>query len=444
MRQLYDWEGLAQIDAKLMALLDQGGRGMAPFELFAMPSASPDHQREAGHRYAELTCGETLATTQLVTRTTRDTRRPLRIGYLSADFNDLPVTYLLHPVLEQHDRSRVSLSYYSYGPRLNDRMRRAFLGLGDPFQEFSDLSDAEAARRIAKDDVDILVDLNGYTGAARPRIVALRPAPVIVNWLGYPGSLGHPRLADYIIGDRILTPIEHASRYSETLALMPHCYQPNDRPPAAQPTPTREDVGLPAHGFVFCSFNQAYKITPERFALWCRLLEAVPGSLLWLLQTRAEVTANLQNQALRHGITPDRLIFSPPVPLAQHLARLLHADLALDTYPYTSGATASNALCAGIPLVTRIGETYVSRMAASLLHAIGLPELITTSDEAYYERALELALDSAKRAELKQRLSRNRLAEPLFDPARFAQDLERLFFAIWENHARGTKAAILL
>jgi predicted O-linked N-acetylglucosamine transferase (SPINDLY family) len=273
----------------------------------------------------------------------------------------------------------------------------------------------------------------------------LRPAPVQVNWLGYPGTMGHERLADYIIGDPVVTPLTHAPFYSETLALMPHCYQPNDRGREVGPAPTRASLGLPEKGFVFCSFNQSHKIAPEVFDLWLRLLSEVPGSVLWLLEDNCDAAReNLRREAALRGISPERLLFAPKLPPVEHLARLPLADLMLDTFPYTSHTTASDALWMGLPLVTRLGETFAARVAASLLRAAGLPQLAATSFDGYFNLALDLARRPLELAALKNHLAAHRLTCPLFDSTRFTHDLERLFERLWDARLSGRGGPIVL
>jgi predicted O-linked N-acetylglucosamine transferase (SPINDLY family) len=314
----------------------------------------------------------------------------------------------------------------------------------ESFHDLRALSDRAAARQIADDGIDILVDLKGYTRDSRLGISALRPAPVIVSWLGYPGTLGHERLADYIIGDPIVTPLDAADGYSETLALMPHCYQPNDRNRPISAAPPRSAENLPEDAFVFCSFNQSYKIIPKVFDIWCKLLSSVPGSVLWLLESPAASMDNLRKEARARGIDPQRLVFAAKKPLADHLGRLQLADLALDTFPYGSHTTGSDALWAGVPLITRPGNTFASRVAASLLTAAGLPELITETWDAYFALALELANDAARRQDLRQRMAKQRLTSPLFDTHGFTIHLERLFEQIWAQHATGERKTLVI
>ncbi len=306
------------------------------------------------------------------------------------------------------------------------------------------MPDDEAASLIAADGVDILVDLKGYTQDTRMEIVAQRPAPIIISWLGYPGTLGHPQMADYIIGDPIVTPPGCASNYSETLALMPHCYQPNDRSRIIGDKPTRAEAGLPDSGFVFCSFNQSYKFSPPVFDLWCRLLVEIPGSVLWLLEPEVSVMDNLRREAEVRGVNGARLIFAANLPLQEHLGRLQLADLALDTFPYNSHTTGSDAIWAGVPLVTRSGTTFASRVAASLLQASGLPELITTDVDVYFELAKSLAQSPQRLQEIRGKLATTRASMPLFDTLRFTRNLERLFLEIWDQHAMGRRDIVAI
>jgi predicted O-linked N-acetylglucosamine transferase (SPINDLY family) len=298
------------------------------------------------------------------------------------------------------------------------------------------MSDGATARRIVDDGVQILIDLTGYTRNTRLAITALRPAPIQVTWFGYPGTLGHPRLADYIIGDSLVTPPARSGDFSETLALMPHCFQPNDRKRAIGDKPSREAAGLPTTGFVFCCFNQSYKINAAMFDIWCRLLAAVPGSVLWLLGDTPTMQRNLRSEAQARGIAGERLVFAPRVAPAGHLARLQLADLFLDTLPCNAGATASDALWAGVPLVTCTGEALVGRYAASLLHAAGLPELVTSSLAEYEALSMNLATDTGRLAEIRARLAMNRSTCALFDSVQFTRDLEALLQRMWADHVK--------
>lgn len=433
-----DWRTKKADEESLITML---AAGVADIPVFATLTL-PDHaelpaamlQQRAAEQYAHARY-PTLAEPPLVT-TARTTHDRLRIGYLSADFHEHATLHLLRGVLAAHDHTRFAIHGYSYGP-FEDATTRAVARHFDVFRDLGHLSDRAAAAQIAADGIDILVDLKGYTAHTRLGITALRPAPVIVNWLGYPGTLGAPRLADYLIGDAVATPPEHAAHFSETLVLLPHCYQPNDRARRIGARPRRAALGLPEDGFVFCSFNQSYKFDPAMFDLWCRLLREVPGSVLWLLAPGAAAMANLQREAAARGVGAERLIFAPSLGQEEHLGRLQAADLALDTFPVTSHTTASDALWAGVPLVTLLGGSFVSRVAASLLHAVGLAELVTTSGEAYFALARDLALDPARLTALRQALAAGKATAPLFDTPRFTRNLERGYAAIWARHTQG-------
>jgi protein O-GlcNAc transferase len=442
-RSSYDWSR-ADADAQaIIRALDQGVTGIPTLTVLSLPETLPEHHFKAGMLTAKPSLAPYLEMPPLVDPAVHRSHERLRIGYLSAEFHEHAVMHLLTRVLELHDQNRFEIHAYSIGRQSRDAYRQRIEHACEFFHDVRAISHIDAARQVAKDEIDILVDLSGHTGESRPVITAQRPAPVIVNWLGYPGTMGLPRLADYIIGDAVLTPLEHASHYSETLAWMPHCYQPNDPKLVIGARPSRQQAGLPEEGRVFCSFNQAYKLSPAMFTLWCRLLDAVPGSVLWLLHPGEDSAIdNLLREASVRGIPPQRLVFGPKLPMSEHLARMQLADLALDTFPYGSGATGSTILRAGVPMVTLMGESYVSRMAASQLHAIGLAELVTTCPEDYFNLARDLALNPDKLAMIRDKLASNRLTAPLFDADRFTRDLERLYQRIWADHERGVRVPI--
>jgi len=444
-QHLCEWPQVTPEIAALRAQVTQGRSGkISPFGFLALPETEAREQYLCARQFAEEQYRAFLSRPPLCAGAVRAAGGKIRIGYLSADFHEHATSYLLAEVIERHDHNDFEVFGYSCGPDDASPMRRRMQAAFDTFREINRLSHEAAARQILDDRIDILVDLKGYTENNRLAISALRPAPVQVSWLGYPGTLGHPRLADYLIGDSIVSPLEHADYYSETLALMPHCYQPNDRQRIIGARPSRMAAGLPADGFVFCSLNQCYKITPAMFDLWCRLLTEVPDSVLWLLQSTSAAEHNLRREAQARGVAAERIVFAPRRPLAEHLGRLQLADLALDTYPVTSHTTASDALWAGVPLVARQGETFVSRVAASIVHAAGLPELITTNSEEYYRLALELATRPDQLAKIKAHLAANRLSCPLFDGDRFVRDLERLFRRIWEDYRAGARQHIVM
>jgi predicted O-linked N-acetylglucosamine transferase (SPINDLY family) len=444
--QAGSWRNFATDTGRIRPLLNQNDlHPVEPFVLNAIPGLTPLEHKYAARKFA-LEVVNVDALGELVPRESRRPRQDrIRIGYLSAHFHNHAVAVALAGVLEAHDSGRFAVSAYSYGRQGEDEGRQRIRGACAAFRDLQPLSDEAAAGQIAADGIDILVDLVGYTSDGRPAISAWRPAPVLVNWLGYPGTLGHPRMADYIVGDPIVTPLAHAGHFSETLALMPHCYHPYDRSRSVGPRPGRQEVGLPEDGFVFCSFQQCYKLNPPMFDLWCRLLRDVPRSVLWLQEPGADAVANLRGEAAARGVDPGRLIFAPRVKSpSAYLGRLQLADLALDTYPYTSHSTGSDLLWAGVPLVTTIGETFATRVAASLLHAVGLPELVAGSHEAYFAIARQLALDPDSLEALRARLARLRSTAPLFDTARFTRDLERLYREIWRQHQGNASGPIVL
>ncbi len=374
-------------------------------------------------------------------RSSSKKRRPLRIGYLSVDFRQHAVASLVAELFEQHDRQNFCVHGYSYGPDDGGSLRRRLQQAVDEFIDIRTLSPLDAARRIRDDQIDILVDLTGYTRDTRTEILALRPAPLQVNYLGFPGTMGASFL-DYIVVDEFVVPASQQQYFSEQLVHLPGCYQANDSHREVDPrTPTRLECGLPPTGFVFCSFNNPFKITPAMFTVWMNLLKAVPHSVLWLYVGNRFVVDNLCREAAACGVDPSRLVFAPPMLAPRHMARHRLADLFLDTFPYTAHTTASDALWMGCPLVTLAGDTFATRVAGSLLSTIGLPELITSTIEDYSATALRLAREPKLLGDLKARLIANRGTSPLFDARLFARNLERAYVTMWETHAAGKPPA---
>jgi predicted O-linked N-acetylglucosamine transferase (SPINDLY family) len=309
-------------------------------------------------------------------------------------------------------------------------MKNAFKEMID----ISQMTDLEVVKLIQDLNIDILVNLNGYFGEGRQNIFASHPAPIQVNYLGFPGTLGAEYM-DYLIADPIVIPSTSRQYYVEKIAYMPHSYQANDsKRIISEKQFTRAELGLPEAGFVFCCFNNNYKITPETFNSWMRILKTVEGSVLWLIQDNVPAEENLKAEALKRGVSPDRIIFAKRLPLPEHLARHKLADLFLDTLPYNAHTTASDALWAGIPVLTLLGNTFPGRVAASLLHAVGLPELVTKTSQEYEQRAIELARDPMALKSLKERLLENRMLKPLFDTPLFAKNLESLYGQMVERH----------
>jgi protein O-GlcNAc transferase len=433
--QLCRWSGIDELFARLRDLLDRDdpakGWHVAPLPLLAMPM-SPLTIRRAATRW-----GHQFAPPNRPSRPNalpgRD-RRP-RVGFVSSDFRPHAVAALIAEFLEQLDRTR--LETFGYGLVATDpgsvgaRLTLAF----EHFRDISAESVTQSLYRVRADHIDILVDFNGYTHGARPELFALRAAPVQINSIGYPSTMGVDWY-DFVQVDPFISPPWAQEHYSERPFLMPHCYLASDttRAPAGPP-PSRAACGLPDDAFVYCSFNNSFKILPDVFSIWMRLLAMTPRSVLWLLEANADVRSNLRAEATRAGIAPDRLIFAAKVPKAEHMARQACADLFLDTSPYGAHTTANDALLAGLPLVTCAGETFASRVAGSQLHAIGLPELVTPTFDDYETLALELASDPNRLAELRARLARNRQTQPLFDMARYARDFEDGLARIWHEHA---------
>lgn len=361
----------------------------------------------------------------------------LTIGYLSRDFRNHPVAQLSAELFERHDRSAFNVFAYSYGASDGSRLRRRLEQSFDQFIDITDLSFEQAARRIHEDGVDILVDLTGYTTGGRTEILALRPAPIQVNYLGFAGTMGAPFI-DYALTDSFLTPPEIERHFDEKLVYMPHSFQVNDSTRSVgEEMLTRTDCGLPEEGFVFCSFNSPYKITPDVFAIWMRLLLEVPGSVLWLRDVDPFAKANLAKYAVAGGVDASRLVYAGTWPHPQHLARYRVADLFLDTFPYNAHTTASDALWAGLPVLTRAGATYASRVAGSLLTALGLKELITWDASGYEQAALGLARNADEMRNVRHRLRTALPSAPLFSGARFARDLERAYREMWELFVAG-------
>src|SRR6185437_13504920 len=350
----------------------------------------------------------------------------IRLAYVSADFREHAVAFQLAPIIERHDRSRFQVIGISIGPADDSEIRQRLKKSFDRFHDFAALTNEAIAQRLKDMEIDIAIDLGGHTGLSRFQIFAHRFAPVQVEWLGYPGTTGADFM-DYLIADTIVAPHKDQPFFSEKLIHLPHTYFPTDPDHAIAGTPSRAEAGLPQSGFVFCCTNNSWKITRPVFTVWMRLLSQVPGSVLLLKATPADVRANLEREAARHNIGAERLIWAGDVPLAEHLARYRAADLFLDTLPYNSHATAADALWAGLPVLTVMGEAFAGRVAASLLQAIEMPELVTNSLADYEALALALARDPARLAALKEKLARNIATTPLFDADRFTRDLETAY-----------------
>jgi predicted O-linked N-acetylglucosamine transferase (SPINDLY family) len=425
LQQLCDWRSLDRLTAQLIQAVENGSPGVNPF-IFLTLETTPRQQRLCAEQWAArwAVAGRPPA---------RPQRDRITLGYLSADFQEHATAHLISELIELHDRGRFRVIGYSYGTDDGSAARRRLRDAFDGFVDLEHASHADAAARIRADEVDILVDLKGYTTDARPEILALRPAPIQVSYLGYPGTMGTPAI-DYLIVDEFVVPADQQPHFTEKLIHLPHCYQASDRTRLIAPTPTRERCGLAEGAFVFCCFNSSYKLTPVMFDIWMRLLAHVPGSILWLLGSSPTANENLQREAeARLTDGAQRLVFAPSLPNPLHLARFRVADLFLDTLPYNAHTLSSDALWGGCPVLTCAGETFASRVAGSILRSAQLPELVTSTLGEYEAVALRLASRRDELGALRARLQQNRLALPLFDTPRFARDIEAAFESMMKS-----------
>jgi len=415
-----DWQRLDAWHAAIAQRLARDPQAwINPFQALAMP-LSPALQRQcARHWAAAFAPRKPLAPAAIAERGTR-----LRVGYVSSDFREHAVAYLATEVWERHDRARCATFGYAIGIPDRSSMRRRIESAFETFRDCAGEDAERVAKRIRDDAIDVLVDLNGYTTHARSEIFAQRPARVQAHWLGYLGTLGAPWI-DYVVTDRYATPPSLQEHFDERFLHLPDCYCPTDsRRPVADDAGDRAAHGLPAHGFVFCCFNNYYKLLPAMFDVWVRLLRTVPGSVLWLAPAGDATADNLRREARARGVDESRLVFAQRVPLAAHLARHVHADLYLDTTPYNAGTAANDALFMGVPVLTCSGETMASRVAGSQLRAIGLSRLVTTDLAEYEALGLALACDAERMRACKAELAANRTRFPLFDMARFTTAFE--------------------
>jgi predicted O-linked N-acetylglucosamine transferase (SPINDLY family) len=431
-----EWSGLDDLFCSINRQLENGNtthrHPANPFPVLAMPT-SPRAQLHAAERWARGFAPSPPLPRPAVTR--GDGER-LRIGFVSSDLREHPMAHLQVEHWERIDRGRFETYGYSLLPRDSSAIGQRVAAAFDRYADVSGDTLTSIAQRIRNDRIAILFDLNGYTTHSREHLFAQRPAPIQINSIGFPGTLGADWY-DYILVDRFAVPEAMQPFHAERLWPMPHSFYPSDTTREPRGTaPSRAECGLPERGFVFCCFNKAYKILPDVFAIWMRLLDAVPESVLWLLESGPDTAQNLLQRARRAGIDPLRLVFAPHVPVEEHLARHAAADLFVDTFPYGAHTTSNDALLAGLPVVTCAGETLVSRIAGSQLHAIGLPELVTESLAEYEALALRLAREPASLTGLRTKLAANRLSHPLFDMARYTQDFEALLLRTWDERHR--------
>ena len=443
-KRVCDWAGLPELQARFREALGTNksdASELTPFSFLSDPSSRAEQKQAArawARRYRQRPAGADAARRAI-------SEYRLRIGYLSADLHEHATGVLTAGLFESHDRSAFEIFGYSTGIDDGSALRARLVAGFDHFLDARGFTAERLAERIRDDRIDIFVDLKGYTDDAPTAVVALRPAPIQVNYLGYPGTMGADFI-DYLIGDAIVTPLEHAADYSETLVLLPASYQINDDRRAIGIAPPRSTLGLPEGAFVLCCFNNGYKIGPEVFDAWMQILRSVPKAVLWLLARNrdAPMIANLRAEAERRGVAPERIVFAASRPNAEYLALYGRADLFLDTWPYNAHTTASDALWAGCPLLTLLGETFAGRVAASLLNAVAMPELIMQSVEAYVCEAIALASEKKRLEGLRARLKRDARASPLFDTSATTRAIERAYAQMALQYRAGICKPIVL
>ena len=434
--KICDWTDLDGRCQALRSRLLAGDIASDPFCVLGLFD-DPHLQRQCAELYAKNKLSFEMEIEPITKMGRRDPKNKVRIGYFSADFHNHATMYLMARLFECHDRKKFEIFGFSFGPDRDDAMRsRAQNGL-DSFFEVSSLSDADIASLARQHQIDIAVDLKGYTQNSRTAIFAHRAAPIQINYLGFPGTMGTPMM-DYLISDPLLISEDSQNAYLERIIYLPNSYQVNDfKRSISDRVFTREELGLPESSFIFCCFNNNWKILPEIFDAWVRIIRSVPNSVLWLYEDNPTAARNLQAQAMLQNLDPNRLVFARHMPHEEHLGRYRLADLFLDTFPYGAHTTGSDALWAGLPVLTRSGKSFASRVASSLLHAVGLRELVTHTTEEYESLAIELAESPEKITSLKARLAENRSIYPLFSTTLFTQHIESAYLAAYDRHHNG-------
>ena len=432
-QMLADWSVFEESVGRLRALKAERYSGLDPAVAHTVPGISPAEQREIAAAYGRLYAGAPLPPPKAIT----DPQRKIRLGYLSADFYDHPVGRHLLGILENHDRSRFELFAYSLSPEQDNETTRRLRAAPERIVDLRSLTDDQAAALIRRDEVEILIDLGGYTEGARPGLPSRRAAPVQALYLGMGGTTGLP-YHDYLITDRVISPPHAQPHYSETFAYLPETLFNADHGPAVPERRTdRSAWGLPNDAFVFAAFNNTWKLTPDVFRIWMDILRAVPNSVLWIRKMYPTSSQRMQKEAAAQGIDPQRLVFCLTSDRDEHLARLASADLFLDTLPYGAGSTAADALWSGLPVLTCTGEAYVSCMCASQVFAMGLPELVVSDMNAYRDRAIEIATHPELVADMRGRLAAARATSVLFDSRRFTRQLENLLAEMSRRYRAG-------
>jgi protein O-GlcNAc transferase len=428
-RRICDWSQFAETRTELTRRVREDRSALSPFVFLTFSDDPADHLLCARY-YAEFKAYSSKQNLFTVTPTKGE---PIRIAYVSGDFREHPVAYQMAELFERHDRARFEIFGISMGRDDNSPIRSRLIEAFDQFIDVRTMGHQAVGQLLAEKQIHIAVDLNGYTAGARPEIFVQRPAPIQVNYLGYPCTMGADFM-DYILVDPHIAPPDQQQNFSEQLVHLPDSYMVTDsKRTMPKNGPSRQDVGLPEEGFVFCCFHNSYKITAETFDIWMRLLNGVPKSVLWMRADNESAIQNLRKEATARGVDPDRIVLADRVDRADHLARHSLADLFLDTLPYNAHSSASDALWAGLPVLTCEGQAFAGRVGSSLLHAMGMPELITNSLEDYEAMALKLATTPELLEELCQKLARNRDTTPLFDAKRFCTHIEAAYKAMYDN-----------
>jgi protein O-GlcNAc transferase len=434
--KICDWSGLDGRCQTLQTQLLTGDLASSPFLILGLFD-DPYLQRQCAELHAKRKLGFESEIEPITKTSKRDLKNKIRIGYFSMDFREHPVSYLIAELFELHDRSKFEIYGFSFGINTQDACRRRIEKAFDKFLDVSHLSDLDIVHLSRQHEIEIAIDLGGHTQGARPHIFSARAAPIQINYLGYPGTWGSDCM-DYLIADPELIPADSQSAYSEKIIYLPNSYQVNDSQRVISDRAFhRQELGLPQSGFVFCCFNNNWKILPETFDMWARIIQSVPNSVLWLYKDEPTAARNLQARAKRQSVDPNRIVFAERMPNAEHLARYRLADLFLNTFPYGAHTTASDALWAGVPVLTRSGNSFVSRVTGSLLYSVGLPELITHTTEEYKSLAIELAENPEKVSSLKARLALNRPTCPLFNTTLFTQHIEAAYQAVYDRRHIG-------
>ena len=429
-----DWKNSATLPEMILAGVRAGKKSCKTLALMAINDEASDHL------IAAKTFGQHMFREQSVAlwNGERYRHKKIRLAYLSPDLREHPVGHLMCGVFERHDKNRFETFAFSLGIDDGSRLRSRMIAAFDHFIDVREMGSQQIAQLMRAHEIDVVIDLAGYTSDSRTDVFAHRPVPAQMGFLGYPGTMGVSYM-DYILADQYVIPMEQQQFYTEQVLYMPDTYLPTDASvKISERTPTRAECGLPDEGVVFCSFSHDYKISPHLFDIWMRLLNQVPGSVLWLMSRVTISKTNLRKEAAKRGIDPDRLIFAERVKhVEDHLARYRQADLFLDTHPYNAHTTAADALMAGLPVVTYMGNSFPSRVAGSLLHAIGMPDLITHSLADYEALVLKLARDPALLADAKARVKANKDTHALFDTPRFCLNLEAVVTAVWRKNELG-------